>query len=162
MVNGDGLYEYDRATREYTFPDKLDFQKEPFATVIPARNTAFKVHKTEGLANSALAYHKQGAKYKQENGAWVKVWEFYDPEACEKCTLPLDPTRDQKPIAHYYREYNKWYRSPLHKGAEIFSPFLCKTCYDEEKKVVDDRYAAKQWAAEQRRRKEFDAALDKK
>lgn len=160
MKSGDGLYEIDPNNRnKYIFPDQLNFQKEPFATVIPYRSTTFKVHKTEGLANSALSHHGCGAKYKQENGVWVKIWEFYEPEVCENCDAVLT---DRDSVNHYYRHgHDKWLRSPLYKGSKIFAPFLCRACYDREDEVVTERQKARQWRAEQKRREEFDAQLRK-
>lgn len=153
--NGDGLYTRDPNSRKYTFPERLNFDKEPFATVIPGRASGtFKVHKTEGLANSALSHHGEGAKYKQENGVWVKVWEFYEPEDCESCGTLLNSERDKK--RNVYGS-TKWYRSPLHRGSHIFAPFLCKNCHDKEEQVVDDREKAKRWRAEEKRRAQFDA-----
>lgn len=152
-INGDGLYETDPKDRnKYIFPDQLSFVKEPYATVIPYRSPAFKVHKTEGLANAALSHHNKGAKYKQEAGVWVKVWEFYTPTECEHCGLPLDPERD-KSDAGWYRV---WLRSPLHRGSHIFAPFLCINCYTNEQNIVEDRDKARQWQREQKRRAEFD------
>lgn len=156
LPNSDGLYDQDPETRKYIFPDQLSFHKEPFATVIPYRSPAFKVHKSEGLANSALSHHKEGAKYKQENGVWVKTWEFYEPIECESCHLLLDETRDR--TRNYYGRYGDYYRSPLHKGSEIFAPFLCLSCYENEDAIVRDRQKARQWAAEQKRRALFDAS----
>ena len=70
----------------YEYPDVLTFQTEPFATVIPSRSPAFKVHRTEGLANSALAHHRNGAKYELINGTWTKKWEFNtNPTNCDNC-----------------------------------------------------------------------------
>jgi len=149
MFNGDGLYEYDRETRKYTFPDVLDFKTEPYATVIPHRSgSAFKVHKTEGLANGALSHHKEGAKYKQENGKWVKVWEFREPTECDNCHQPLVAERDKS--KDYYGHDKYWLRSPLHKGSHIFAPFLCRRCYNAEEEVRQDRLRAKQWQREQK------------
>jgi len=154
MVNGDGLYEIDpQNRRKYIFPDTLNFQKEPFATVIPPRSTTFKVHKTEGLANSALSYHGEGAKYKQENGVWVKVWEFKVAENCETCDAILG--EDDRRSSYYGDNH---YRSPLHRGPQIFAPYLCKVCFTAEDWVVTDRNRARAWRAEQKRREEFDAS----
>lgn len=115
--NGDGLYGIDNGKSghdRYIYPDNLTFDKEPFATVIPNRSgSAFKVHKNEGLANGALSHHREGAKYRQEDGVWVKVWQFYEPVDCEKCGSKLDPDRDKS---------IRWLRSPLHKGPAIFAP----------------------------------------
>lgn len=157
MKNGDGLYEYDYQTRVYTYPDVLNFDREPFATVIPSRSVStFKVHKTEGLANSALSHHKQGAKYKQENGVWVKVWEHNsNPTNCESCNAGLDPDRDKTGGPYNYSK--EWLRSPLHKGAAIFAPYRCRVCFEAEQEVVNDRKKAREWRAEQKRRETFDA-----
>lgn len=157
---GDTLFEEDRTQKghsRYSFPDQLSFNKEPFATVIPTRAAGtFKVHKTEGLANSALSHHHEGAKYKQMHGVWVKVWEFYDPTNCESCGNFLDEERDG--YKDYWGRKTEWLQSPLHKGSLIFAPFLCRICYDAEEEIVMDRQKAKAWRVEQKRRAEFDAA----
>lgn len=155
-VNSDGLYERDpQDINKFIFPDKLSFVKEPFATVIPWRSPPFKVHKTEGLANSALSHHGQGAKYKQVDGVWIKVWEFYEPTECENCQNPLS---DDDEVSHYFRNrHDRWHRSPLYRGATLFAPFLCKECFNKEQAVVDDRAKARAWRAELKRRQQYDA-----
>jgi len=150
---GNEHYTFNYNTRQYTYPDTIDAQVEPFATVVPSRSPSFKVHRSEGVANSALSHHKQGAKYELVDGVWTKRWEFYEPTNCENCNGVLDENRDK--TGSYYR--NDWLRSPLWRGSHIFAPFLCRTCYEYEDKVVNDREAAKKWRKEEQRRKEWDA-----
>lgn len=151
VANADSLFEWDSANKRYVFPEKLDFQKEPFATVIPSRSVSFKVHKSEGLANSALSHHREGAKYKQVDGEWIKVWSFYEPTNCEKCQAPLDSERDKN--ENYWGQKTEWLRSPLHKGSHIFAPFLCLECYKPEAELADEREEARRWRAKQKHEK---------
>lgn len=156
MKSSDSLYSRDPDDiHKYIFPDTLTFDKEPFATVIPYRTPSFKVHRTQGLANSALTHHKQGAKYELIDGVWHKCWEFKDPEDCDSCGIGLDPSRDR--FRNYYGNQTGWLRSPLHKGSAIDQPYLCLNCYEAEVTVVEDKKKARDFAAEQKRRKIFDA-----
>lgn len=149
------FYTTDPQTRQFVFPDTIEIQ-EPFATVVPYRSgNDFKVHRTEALANSALAYHKQGAKYQQIDGKWVKVWEFKVPDNCHNCNDLLNEDRDRRPTQ--WGSKGEWYRSPLWRGTAIFKPYLCKPCFDKEDEAVRDRQKAKAFRAEQKRREAFDA-----
>lgn len=155
MKSSESLYTQDPQTREYIFPDVLAFDKEPFATVIPYRSPSFKVHKTEGLANSALSHHKQGAKYELVNGVWTKRWEFKEPDNCEVCGVGLSDRDRTK--THYAYQKGTRLRSPIHKGSAIFAPYLCLECYKGETAIAEEKQKARQWQAEQKRRKMFDA-----
>lgn len=156
MASSDTLYTQDPQTRDYVYPDTLSFNKEPFATVIPYRSPSFKVHRTEGLANSALSHHREGAKYELKAGVWTKIWEFKVPDDCESCGSPLDKERDTH-RNYYGQPSNKWFRSPLWTGSVILTPYLCAPCYERENREYEDKQKARQWAQEQKRRKAFDA-----
>lgn len=108
-------------SRRYVFPDSIPAETAQFATVIPYRTPEFKVHKSEGLANSALANRNQGAKYKLENGAWVKVWEYKEPTHCDNCE------QQEPPDAGY-----RWFSTPRdYRGPAIEAPNWCPPCIQE-------------------------------
>ncbi len=71
------------------FPETLPSNESMFATFIPARTPEFKVHRTEGLAHSALgqrSYDESYAKYEMKDGQWVKVFEYVpQTEGCGIC-----------------------------------------------------------------------------
>lgn len=85
--------------KDFDFPDTMPSKESRYATYIPARHPAFKVHSNEGLAHSAMGQRNLNepyAKYEFENGQWVKVFEYQPPGADDPCSYCGEPYgRDQ-------------------------------------------------------------------
>ena len=121
----------------FEFPDTLPSKESMFATYIPARTPEFKVHRTEGLAHSALGqrnYNESYAKYEMKEGQWVKVFEHHPADACGLCggTFQVTHPSGRTGVFRYesYAKVPKWQKEPI-----------CHNCYTtqrEKQRRIDE------------------------
>lgn len=111
-----------------TFPDTIpNDEAHVWATMIPLRAPEFKVHKNEGLANSAIgnrSVDESYAKYELVDGIWVKRLEYIPGTNCDNCHQPFygnlsyDDGRNRK--VYFY------------KGPKYLAPVICHKCVAED------------------------------
>lgn len=107
------------------FPDTIpSAEAHVWATMIPDRSPEFKVHKSEGLANSAMGnrgINESYAKYELVDGVWHKRYEYIPPDVCDRCNGPFVGTRPYDTGRNRQRY--------LYKGVGYLAPVICNTCY---------------------------------
>lgn len=110
----------------FDFPDTMPSKEVQYATYIPARQPAFKVHNTQGLANSAVGqrnWNEPWAKYELQGGDWVKVDEYQPPTNCSMCG----------------NQFNRWdngkiiYHTSVAKVAKYKKRPICSNCYNTQR-----------------------------
>lgn len=129
-----------------SFPDTIpNAEAHVWATMIPLRAPEFKVHKNEGLANSALGnrgVNEKFAKYELVEGLWHKRFEYIPPDKCERCSGPFVGKRP------YESGRNK--QKYFYKGPGYLAPILCNTChasdYEEYTREARERREREQLA----------------
>jgi hypothetical protein len=96
-----------------------------WATYVEDRSPQFKVHSSEGLANSAVGYHYPGTtvvKYKLQDGEW-QVYETYEtPKTCAWCEQPFVKVMWSR--LHF--------RPREAKGPEYRKPVICADCHKKD------------------------------
>lgn len=115
----------------HRFPDTIPANDAQFATFVPFRKPEFKVHRTEGLAHSAMAQRGYGeayAMYQLIQGFWVKVYEYQPPTDCGDCGNPIGDTKWGFPDYCKPVLRKKWN-----------SPPICRTCYYKQTEERDSR-----------------------
>jgi hypothetical protein len=111
------------------FPDTMPASVNMWATYIPNRSPEFKVHKNEGLANSAMGQrdlNESYAKYALRGGEWVKVYEYQPKHFCDWCSKNLH--ENEKDARGRYRTTR--YRPPHSKKPKWQQPVICAGCYN--------------------------------
>jgi len=114
-----------------------------WATHVPNRSPAFKVHSSEGLANSAVGYHFPGVtvtKYKLTDGEWAVHTVFEVPPVCDRCSKEFTTDRwGRKQVDRPYKRSG---------NAKYSDPCICRPCYDKEYAAIRAEWLEK----EERRR----------
>lgn len=110
----------------FEFPDTLPSTESQYATYIPWRTPEFKVHRTEGLAHSALgqrSYDEPYAKYELKGGVWHKVFEYQPADVCGFCKGSL---RVGTPSGGWRYSRNE----SLSKAPKWTKKPICRNCYN--------------------------------
>lgn len=106
------------------FPDVIERpQTHVWATLVPMRSPEFKVHQSEGFANSALGQrglYESYAKYELVNGSWVKRFEYHPPTHCSQCGNAF---ANKVEITRKTRFYS---------GLRWNAPLICRECSQED------------------------------
>lgn len=127
------------------FPDVYERANPPeWATFVPDRTPAFKLHTSKQLAHSAIADKKpkrEVALYHIESDeagkpVWRKVWEYVYPDNCERCGGSFEWERFGRKRIEYC----------LPRGADrvIDKPVICRECQSKESDEAKER-ARKAW-----------------
>lgn len=104
-----------------------------WATHVPGRSPVFKVHSSEGLANSAIGYHFPGVtvtKYKLVDGEWAVHQVFEKPESCDWCGGTFIIHQYGRDYTYARRPYN-----PRTTHAKFNLPVICESCYQKDYKA---------------------------
>jgi hypothetical protein len=119
------------------FPDTIPSKESMWATYIPARSPEFKVHKTLGLARSAMgqrSYDESYALYEMQGGQWVKTFEYHPAEMCGICGWRFNNGTDRWARVRYesMSKASKWTKGPI-----------CAKCYgiqrDQIRREAEER-----------------------
>jgi hypothetical protein len=100
-----------------------------WATYVHGRSPQFKVHSSEGLANSAIGYHYPQStvvKYKLQDGEWQEFEAYEPPTNCDWCNGTF-LTR-----GYVNREHISYHRPRYAPGPEFKKPVICFACHEKE------------------------------
>lgn len=116
------------------FPDTIPHaEAHVWATLIPGRTPEFKVHRTEGLANSAMSQrgvYASFAKYELVDGEWKRRFLYVPRSACDRCKAPY---------AIHETGYSRMRNiDSTFDGPNYLAPVICNMCNREDE---ERRYA---------------------
>lgn len=122
-------------TLDEQFPPTIPAADQSVATFIPGRNPEFKVHKSAGLAHSALGQRGFGdrkAKYEFHNGEWKRVWAYVPPANCRRCSRRYDDVVASEQARRTHRGWiTKYQHDPSYDGPVWCSEPVCIICVRE-------------------------------
>lgn len=131
-------------TLDERFPPSIPANENTVATFIPSRSPEFKVHKTPGLAHSALGqrgFYDARAKYELRDGEWQRVWAYVPPDNCRRCNrryadVLAEQARQAQAVNRFYRPA-KYHADPTHTGPGWNAEPVCKICVEQIKQDTD-------------------------
>lgn len=128
-------------TLDEQFPPTIPAAVQSVASFIPGRNPEFKVHKSAGLAHSALGqrgFYDARAKYVLRDGEWQRDWAYVPPKNCRRCDR-----RYEDVVLSEQRKTNrggwrtKYHHDPTYTGPVWCSEPVCIICVREIKQEAD-------------------------
>lgn len=119
-----------KADTLFDFPESLPSQETGWATYIPGRSPAFKMHTSRGLAHAALSgrsYAESYAEYELVDGEWLRRFTYVPTNNCNYCGDEF--TKNQ---------YGAYVRiRPLSDGPQWDKLPICRDCYQIQKEQRD-------------------------